>query len=815
MKTNTAQKRRWQHENPVADFIPYSAQVDENTIKLKSGDYMQVIKLDGRAHESADPEDIIIWKEQINGLLKNIASPQISVWVNIVRRESGEYPGGEFEKGTFSEKFNEKYSKHVTKNKMMVNEIYLSIVYRPSVTKAAGLFQRLEKNSAVLERNRIDALEKLRNIVTMVRNNLGAYGTRVLGCYDRKGILHSEVLEFLSFLVNLQWTPRALPRKVLSEALPYNRPFFGADAFEIRGMTESHVGACLGISEYPTGTEAGLLNAFLSAPFNLVLTQSFNFLSKKVAIEVIGRSQRRMKNSGDLSQSQIDELDDALDDLQSGRIVLGEHHLVLNVMAKDALELKDNLNAAWSELVDCSMVATREDWALEAAYWSQLPGNFKYRPRPSPIHSRNFAGFSSFHNYPTGNRRGNQWGPAVTMLKTSSDAPYYFNFHEELDGRKARKLAELEASKGADAISESPDESKALGNALIIGPSGSGKTVLQGFMMSQSRKFNPTQVLFDKDRGLEIYVRAEKGVYFPLKNGVPTGFNPFQMEPSEDLVMFLTDLVKACAGGEFSVPEDKDIDSTIRSVLRLPKGRRRIGTMLDYLDSTDPNGVHARLSKWCGDGALGWVFDNAEDKLDLSQGNIFGFDVTEFLDNGQVRTPVVMYLFQRINQLLDGRRLQIFMDEFWKLLLDDYFSTFAEDKLKTIRKMNGIMVFGTQSAKDVHKSPIAHSIIEQCPTIIAMPNPKARREDFVDGLSFSEREFQLIKEELTPNSRRFLIKQGVKSVVAELDLTGFDDELAIISGTTGNVQLLEEVLADVGDDPDVWIPEFHKRRRFE
>lgn len=810
---NTA-KRRWQQENSVSEFIPYSVQVDENTVKLKSGDFMQILKLDGRAHESADPEDIIIWKEQINNLLKNICSPQLSLWVNIVRRESGEYPTGEYQPGTFSEHLNNKYKTHVTKNKMMVNELYLSVVYRPTVTKAEGLFQRLEKNKDVIERNRIEALEKLRNIVTMISNSLGAYGARLLGCYDRNGVKHSEVLEFLSFLINLEWIPRALPRQPLSEALPHNRPFFGADAYEIRGMTDSHMGACLGISEYPTGTEAGLLNAFLSAPFNLVLTQSFNFLSKKVAIELLSRAQRRMVNSGDLSQSQIDELDDALDDLQSGRIVMGEHHLVMNVMAKDAHSLKNNLNAAWAELVDCSMVATREDWAIEAAFWSQLPGNFKYRPRPSPIHSRNFAGFSSFHNYPTGNRRGNQWGPAVTMLKTSSDAPYYFNFHEELDGRKAKKLAEIEASKGADAITEKLEEGKALGNTLLIGPSGSGKTVLQGFMMSQSRKFNPTQVIFDKDRGLEIYVRSERGVYFPLQNGVKTGFNPFQMEPSEDLVMFLTDLVKICAGGEISTPEESDIDSTIRSVLRLPFHRRRLGTVLNYLDKTNQHGVHARLAKWCGDGALAWVFDNAEDNLDLSKGNIFGFDVTDFLDNPEVRTPIVMYLFQRINKLMDGRRLQIFMDEFWKLLLDDYFSSFAEDKLKTIRKLNGIMVFGTQSAKDVHRSPIAHSIIEQCPTIIAFPNQKARHEDFVEKLSFSEREYQLIKEELMPNSRRFLIKQGVKSVVAELDLSGFDDELAIISGTPANVALMTDAITEVGDDPDKWIPVFHKKRRF-
>ncbi|MDD0747063.1 hypothetical protein PS025_24530, partial [Shigella sonnei] len=79
-------------------------------------------------------------------------------------------------------------------------------------------------------------------------------------------------------------------------------------------------------------------------------------------------------------------------------------------------------------------------------------------PEPeAPISSRNFAGFSSFHNYPTGRRTGNQWGPSVTLFKTTSGAPYYFNFHSELSAEKARKLAQLEAEKGAGSIQETKE----------------------------------------------------------------------------------------------------------------------------------------------------------------------------------------------------------------------------------------------------------------------------------------------------------------------------------------------------------------------
>ncbi len=43
-------------------------------------------------------------------------------------------------------------------------------------------------------------------------------------------------------------------------------------------------------------------------------------------------------------------------------------------------------------------------------------------------------------------------------------------------------------------------------------------------------------------------------------------------------------------------------------------------------------------------------------------------------------------------QPADGRRRVIFMDEFWKRLRDPVFKDFAYNKLKTIRKLNGMLV---------------------------------------------------------------------------------------------------------------------------
>ena len=52
-------KHIWQGENEAAEFIPYQTHVDEHTIKTHSGDYLQTIRLQGVAHESVAPEQVL------------------------------------------------------------------------------------------------------------------------------------------------------------------------------------------------------------------------------------------------------------------------------------------------------------------------------------------------------------------------------------------------------------------------------------------------------------------------------------------------------------------------------------------------------------------------------------------------------------------------------------------------------------------------------------------------------------------------------------------------------------------------------------
>src|SRR5690606_30518818 len=146
------------------------------------------------------------------------------------------------------------------------------------------------------------------------------------------------------------------------------------------------------------------------------------------------------------------------------------------------------------------------------------------------------------------------------------------------------------------------------------------------------------------------------------------------------------------------------------------------------------------------------------------------------------------YLFHRVEERLDGSPAIIVVDEGWKALDDEVFVRRIKDWEKTIRKLNGIVGFATQSAQDALESRIASAIVEQAATQIFMVNARARAEDYVQGFGLTPHEFDLIRT-LPDSAHCFLIKRGGESVVARLDLSGEKDILTVLSGRERTVRL--------------------------
>jgi type IV secretion system protein VirB4 len=171
-------------------------------------------------------------------------------------------------------------------------------------------------------------------------------------------------------------------------------------------------------------------------------------------------------------------------------------------------------------------------------------------------------------------------------------------------------------------------------------------------------------------------------------------------------------------------------------------------------------------------------------------------------------------LFNRLERLIDGRRVIFIIDEGWKAIGDNAFAAVIQNAFKTYRKLNAPVIFGTQSPRDALVSDIGHTIREQSPTIISFANTRAIAEDYCEGgLGLTPREFDIVRQ-LRPGAGVFLLKQGGRSVVAHLPLEGMGDDLAVLSGNERNVRLLDAIRAELGDDdPELLITRFHQRRK--
>lgn len=781
-------------EKSPDDFIPYVRHVDAETVILDNRSVMSVVALEGVAFETEDQDYLNGLHRALNVFYRNIADERITLWTHLVRQQETDYPDGTF-RTAFAAQLDAKYRARMTRERFYSNNLYITVLVEPGRDPSAragailGTLRKARKNAVEADE---ESLKRLSDTVMALKGALKRYSPRALSLYEEKeegeedGLVFSQISEYLHRIAGGTSQRIPLTDGRISSAIYSERLIFGSEVVEMRSPSTSRFAAMFGFKEYPARTRPGMLSDLLLLPCEFVLTQSYSFMAKATAKAIMSRKQNQMVNVNDPAATQITDLKTGLDDLESNRIAFGTHHISLLVYGSDTREIAENLSKARGALTNGGSVVVREDLALEAAFWAQMPGNSKFIPRDGAISSKNFAALSPFYSYPQGNRDGNLWGSAVALLKTSSLTPFWFNFHSD-----------------------------DLASTLVFGKSGSGKTVFLNFMLAQLQKHDPQMVFFDKDRGAEIFVRASGGQYFTLRDGQPTGLSPLKgLDLTPQNKVFLARWIALLAGNNrpMSMKDIGDIDQALDGLATLSQEHRSLGSLIAFMDNTDPEGVAERLKRWVWGRPLGWVFDNPTDNI-LDDQKFVGYDMTDFLKNEEIRKPLMSYLFHRVEKLIDGRRIVISIDEFWMALEDEGFQRFCKDRLKTIRKQNGMVILATQSLGDVLASPIMATLIEQTASQVFFANPKAQHSDYVDGFKLTEREFELISRELVPGGRRFLLKPGANSVVAELDLGGLGDEIAVLSGTTANVELLDTIRAELGDDPAVWLPVFHKRRK--
>jgi type IV secretion system protein VirB4 len=765
-------------EARAGDRLPYARHIDASTLQLRDGSLMRTVRLAGFPFETEDDDVLNHLLAVREVVLRSALNSKVVLYHHLIRRRVKVDLGAEsFD--PVSTEIDRRWREQLNQKRLFVNEQYLSIVVRPPRGKA-GLPERLTKMRTSHSGMAVGAeVIVLDAAATALVAALQPYGACVLCTYESPIGTCSEPLELLSALYNGEMRPVLMPRgeQDLGLHIPYARVSFGLDALEVRGPVSRSFASILGVREYPDSTRAGVLDSLLRVPHELIITESFAPIERQTARERIDLALRRLSSADEGAATERGEMLAARDAVGAGQLSFGDHHLSLLVRSESLQELEDATATAAAALADIGAVTVREDVNLEPAFWGQFPGNEHFVVRRALISSANAAGLISLHGFPSGRNHGNHWGKAVTVLETTSATPFFFNFHE------------------GD-----------LGNFTIIGPSGSGKTVVLNFLVAQAQKFSPRTIMFDKDRGSEIFLRSIGGRYEKISRGTSTGFNPLRLPDTATHRAFIRDWL-SCLLQVNGTEEETVVAKAVDEVFAHGAELRRLRFIRDLLAGgrrPQPGDLTSRLDPWIGSGEHAWLFDNDDDRLDFTN-PVLGFDMTELLEDRRLRTPVLMYLFHRIEDKLDGWPTMILIDEAWKALDDPMFASRIRNWMKTLRKRNAMVGFATQSAADALGSSISSAIVEQTATAIFMPNTKAREEDYCKGFGLTAQEFEFVRS-LPAHSRCFLVRQANRSVVVRLDLSGMPHLMTVLSGRETNIRRLDELRADFGDHPSSWYP---------
>ena len=488
--------------------------------------------------------------------------------------------------------------------------------------------------------------------------------------------------------------------------------------------------------------------------------QSFTLADKPIAQERISRLQRQIRASDESGSTVETDIDFALNSLVNQEAVFGYHHFSLLCLSRDLAGLDKAVAELGSCLTDMNINWLREDLNMEASFWAQLPGNHAYIARSCMLSSANFSGLSSMHNFATGRASGVHWGLPISILETTSQTPYWFNFHQ-----------------------------RDIGHFLVTGPTGSGKTVVLTFLLAQAFRISPEPraVFFDKDRGAEIFVRAVGGAYEVLQPGVATGFNPLQLENNPTNREFLIRLLKAMLPGRRQrlFPRGRGHART-GDRPHLP-GAGRAAHACQSVRPPDGSGARRRQRSAVTAAALvrgreGLALQRAARRpvvlgsahLRLRHDAHPGQPGGAHAGADVPLSPARRAAHRRAGPDLHGRGLEAAPGP-------GLSPSYIVDKMKTIRKLNGIVGFGTQSAADIARAPQSHTLIEQSATNIHFPNPRADEESYIRRFGLTAKEYNFIRN-TPPERRTFLIKHGNDFVIARLDLSAMPD---IVQGAVG------------------------------
>jgi type IV secretion system protein VirB4 len=752
--------------------LPYVSAWTDDVILTRAGDLMASVVVEGIDSHTSDDAAV---DEQLSSFASLVGQlgERFGFYVNKVARPD-HLQLRSIEDAPLAAAIDQRWQASLASRNLKARVLMLTVLIRPPISeKLPFLLGRAQRDFEVDLKARTAELEEAMNLVSRVFDP---------GASRRLTVSSGEWLALL-VAIHGQTYARIIagPGDLLAETMTNFEVTARGKTLIFEDGMKRRFGAIFGVKGYP-GRTWGTMFDSLDLPFDLVLTNSFTPRRNNEMVQKIQRSYRQRSASDDAAISLTNDLISAADDVASGRTTFGDHHFSAQVFCDTEEELELAASDLWRAGQEAGATLVRERWASRALYFAQAPGNWSYRIRDGIISSHNFAAFAAFHRTRRGRPHSESpWGTNITAYQTVTSGLHRMNFHEK--GR----------------VGDEPS----VGHTLVLGRTGSGKTLTSAFLMAQAMRADARVIVFDKDQGLEMAVRALGGSYSEIKVGQGTGFNPFQTETDARGAAWLTDWLTDILSRTrpLETMQTVKLNDAVRQIVAVDAGLRTFEGLASLVAATDDGGdLVERVQEWTASGRFGWLFSTQVQRGIAIGENVLGIDMTELLDLDAERTALLSYLFRRIERVVEDRRpTLIVIDEAWKMLADEMFVKRLHDWFVTMRKRNCVVMMLTQTPGHLTRSAVGQIIAESAATQILFPNARANPEDY-RILNLNARETAFLTQ-ATGGQRLALLRSGPDSVFINTDLSALGPFVTVLGGgKTGD----EKAPSAWAHNPDFW-----------
>jgi type IV secretion system protein VirB4 len=771
--------------NNVAEFVPYDCHINPHTLLTKNGEVIQTIKIAsntlGLDYEggNTDPKAVPInVRDIVRRAVKNhINSDKFAFWIHTMRKRKDvnyKTPGD----GGFDAYVHSRWQKKNAWKHQFHNEIYVTLLYDG---QSADLVDKKHMKEVIvplknrqLRNDYIDrASAELDTVILKMMDEIRPYyNVQRLAISERipdqaeipimQPIFYSELMEFISAVLNMQESKCPLPEIDLSIALTTHNITFGFNALETRDDSgKRRFGAVLSLKQYRE-LSPDTVDRILQAPMEFIITQSFSFLPSEQALAPYKEQKEVFDMSGDEQCLVASGINEMLKSNKKSDTDFCHYQTTINVMVDEYKQLDAEVAKIQAIFSNIGLITIREDIRLEECFWSQLPGNFEFIRRKEIINTERAGGFCRLNRFPNGTEKGNHWGDAVTMMPTNVNSPYFFNFHVNDNGHSV--------------VFDFNSFGDNAGNALL------------NFLICETRKYQGNLFIFDRHNSAELFFDRLNGDYHHFPGPRPTyaegqsdqglNLNPFTLENTPRNLAFLlawcTSLVSQNAPLD---PESKEhLSHCIEKVYENPPESRNIMKLVDYLAEFDMY-FAKQFVALKHDGIFNGLI-GANENLNM-QHNVHAFEMGSIVQNKHAIIPVFSYLMHRIINTLDGRPTIIMLHEAWDLLENDFFAPRLESLLDMLQQNNVMVIFTTRKPFNCTETSTFETIMQKCQTVLYIPDDIAHLYASAK-LGLNEVDQQMLIK-LERQNGHFMLKQKNETIALAVDLRDLEDVYSIMS----------------------------------